>query len=238
MARELEKLSAAAIKNANKPGMYGDGGGLWLHVGPNAVGQDGKPTKTGKSWVFRFMLDGKAREMGLGPLHTIGLSEARELARACRKKVLEGTDPLEAKHAKRKARKLEAAKAITFKACAAKYITANKAGWRNEKHADQWENTLTTYVYPLIGGLAVSEIDTGHITRVLEPIWTTKSETASRVRGRSSNRSSVTPRRTTGGPGKTPPGGAGTWKTSCPRNPRWRRSRTMPPSPGVRAAHS
>ena len=184
MARKVEKLSSAAVKNANRPGMYGDGGGLWLHVGPNALDENGKPTKTGKSWIFRFMLDGKAREMGLGPLHTIGLSEARDRAQACRKALLEGLDPLEAKHAKRKARKLEAAKAITFKDCAGKYIGANKAGWRNEKHADQWENTLTTYVYPLVGGLAVSEIDTGHVTRVLEPIWTTKSETASRVRGR------------------------------------------------------
>jgi integrase len=91
---------------------------------------------------------------------------------------------LEVKHAAKKARKLEAAKAITFKACAAKYIAANKAGWRNEKHADQWENTLATYVYPMIGSLAVGEIETGHVTKVLTPIWTTKSETASRVRGR------------------------------------------------------
>ncbi|HVE20710.1 MAG TPA: tyrosine-type recombinase/integrase [Acidocella sp.] len=184
MARKVEKLSPAAVKNTNRPGMYGDGGGLWLHVGPNALDENGKPTKTGKSWIFRFMLDGKAREMGLGPLYTIGLSEARDRAQTCRKALLEGIDPLEVKHAKRKARKLEAAKAITFKDCAGKYIAANKAAWRNEKHVGQWENTLAAYVYPLIGGLAVSEIDTGHVTRVLEPIWTTKSETASRVRGR------------------------------------------------------
>jgi integrase len=184
MARKLEKLSPAAVKNAKVPGMYGDGGGLWLHVGPNAYDEKGQPTKTGKSWIFRFMLDGKAREMGLGPLHTIGLSEARDLAQACRKKLLEGVDPVEQKQAARKARQLEAAKAITFKACAAKYIAANKAGWRNGKHAAQWENTLTTYVYPTIGALSVSEIDTGHVTRVLEPIWTVKPETASRVRGR------------------------------------------------------
>jgi integrase len=184
MARKLEKLSPAAVKNAKVPGMYGDGGGLWLHVGPNAYDEKGQPTKTGKSWIFRFMLDGKAREMGLGPLHTIGLSEARDLAQACRKKLLEGVDPVEQKQAARKARMLEAAKAITFKACAAKYIAANKAGWRNEKHAAQWENTLSTYVYPTIGALSVSAIDTGHVTRVLEPIWTVKPETASRVRGR------------------------------------------------------
>ena len=183
MAKGVEKLSPAAVNKA-KVGMHGDGAGLWLHVGPNAFDEKGKATGTGKSWIFRFMLDGKAREMGLGPLHTISLSEARDLARTCRKTVLEGTDPLEMKHAAKKARRLEAAKAITFKACAAKYIAANKAGWKNAKHADQWENTLTTYVYPILGGLSVSEIDTGHVTRVLEPIWTTKSETASRVRGR------------------------------------------------------
>lgn len=184
MARKVEKLSSAAVKNANKPGMYGDGGGLWLHVGPNALDENQKPTNTGKSWIFRFMLDGKAREMGLGPLHTIGLSEARDLAQACRKQVLQGIDPLEVKHEKRKARKLEAAKAISFKDCAGKYIAANRAGWRNAKHAKQWEATLKAYAYPVIGGLSVGAIDTGHVTKILQPIWTTKTETASRVRGR------------------------------------------------------
>ena len=183
-ARALEKLSAAGVKNTNKPGMYGDGGGLWLHVGPNALDENGKPTKTGKSWIFRYMIAGKAREMGLGPVHTIGLSEARDLARECRKQVLAGDDPLATKEARRKARKEEVAKAITFKACAAKYIAANRAGWRNEKHAGQWEATLTTYVYPVIGNLSVGAIETGHVTKILQPIWTTKAETASRVRGR------------------------------------------------------
>ncbi|MDE2342597.1 MAG: tyrosine-type recombinase/integrase, partial [Betaproteobacteria bacterium] len=184
MPRALEKLSPAEVRNKNKPGMYGDGGGLWLHVGPNALDENGKPTKTGKSWIFRFMIDGKAREMGLGPVYTIGLAEAREKARECRKLVLEGLDPLETKHAKRKARKLEAAKAITFEACAEKYIAANRAGWSNAKHAEQWMATLSTYAYPTIGSLAVSEIETGHVTKILEPIWIAKPETASRVRGR------------------------------------------------------
>ena len=184
MPRLLEKLSPIEVKNTNKPGMYGDGGGLWLHVGPNALDENGKPTKTGKSWIFRFMIDGKAREMGLGAVYTIGLSEARDKARECRKLVLEGLDPIEAKHAKRKARKLEAAKAITFQKCAEKYIAANQAGWSNAKHAEQWTATLATYVYPIIGSLSVGEIETGHVTKILEPIWTTKSETATRVRGR------------------------------------------------------
>ncbi len=174
MARGINKLSPAKVQKVATAGMYGDGGGLWLNVGPTG----------GKSWIYRFMLDGKAREMGLGALHTISLAEARERALACRKQLLDGIDPLDARDARKKARKAEAAKAVTFKACAAKYIAANKAGWRNDKHAAQWDATLAAYVYPVIGDLSVAAVDTGHVTRILEPIWATKAETAARVRGR------------------------------------------------------
>jgi integrase len=174
MARMIEKLSPMKVQKLKAPGMYGDGAGLYLNVGPTG----------GKSWIFRFMIGGQAREMGLGPLHTIGLSEARDRARECRKLQLDGIDPLEARVAKRTARRLKASSAITFRDCADKYITSNRAGWRSEKHAAQWDATLTAYAYPTIGGLPVGEIETGHVTRILEPIWTTKPETASRVRGR------------------------------------------------------
>jgi len=174
MARVIGKLSIPKISKAKKPGLYSDGGGLYLNVGPTG----------GKSWIFRFMLRGKAREMGLGPLHTISLSDARELAIECRKKLLKGIDPLEDRNAERSARQLEAASAITFKDCAGKYIAANRSGWRNGKHADQWENTLTSYAYPVIGNLSVAAVDTGHVTKILEPIWNVKTETASRLRGR------------------------------------------------------
>ncbi len=117
-ARALEKLPVATVRNANKPGIYGDGGGLWFHVGPNAVDANGKPTKTDKLWLYRYMLNGKAREMGLWPVHAISLSEAREMAREARKQILQGVNPLEAKYAQRTLRKLEAAKAITFRDCA------------------------------------------------------------------------------------------------------------------------
>ena len=127
MARTLERLSPAAVKSANKPGMYGDGGGLWLHVGPNALDESGKPTKTGKSWIYRYMLDGRAREMGLGPVYDVGLAEAREKARACRRLLLDKVDPLEAKHTERKAREQEAAKAISFIDCANQYLAGNRA---------------------------------------------------------------------------------------------------------------
>jgi integrase len=172
--REIGKLTPAKVKHANKPGLYGDGGGLYLNVGPTG----------GKAWLFRYMLNGRAREMGLGPLHTIGLAEARERALAARKLKLDGTDPLAAREAEKQRRAEEAAKAISFKIAAEGYIKAHRAAWRNEKHAWQWTATLQTHAYPMIGDLPVGAIDTGHVTRILEPIWTTKAETAARVRGR------------------------------------------------------
>jgi len=110
MARTIDRLSTARVKKAKKPGMYADGAGLYLHIGPTG----------GKSWIYRYMLDGKAREMGLGPLHTIGLADARQLALECRKKRLAGLDPLADRQEQRNARRLKAAKAINFGACAEK----------------------------------------------------------------------------------------------------------------------
>jgi len=186
MAKKIERLSALAVARATEPGMYADGGGLYLQVTP----------QRGKSWSFRYMLAGKAREMGLGPFHVINLAEARVRATQCRRMLLDGIDPIEARRAERDRARLEAANSITFRECAAAYIKANKAGWRTEKHADLWTNTLATYAEPIIGGLPVQNIDTGLVMRVLEqevraasgkaaaPLWTAKPETAGRVRGR------------------------------------------------------
>ncbi len=122
--------------------------------------------------------------MGLGPLHTVKLAEARESAREARKLVLEGIDPIEARNAKRAEARLAAATAMTFEQCAEAYIAAHKAGWKNSKHAAQWPSTLKTYAYPVFGSLPVQAIDTGLIMKAIEPIWQAKPETASRVRGR------------------------------------------------------
>jgi integrase len=130
------------------------------------------------------MLAGRAREMGLGPLHTVSLSEARSKARECRKIRLEGADPIEARNAKRAEARLAAATAMTFQACAEAYIAAHRAGWKNPKHAAQWPSTLATYVHPVFGALPVQAVDVGLVMKVLEPIWKEKPETASRVRGR------------------------------------------------------
>jgi integrase len=139
------------------------------------------------------MIEGAARKMGLGPIHTVSLAEARKRAAEARLKVLDGVDPIENKRAKRAHAKLEAAKAVAFKECADKYIEANRAGWKNAKHAAQWDATFNETkrgkrVYPaataIINDLPVSAIDTGLVLKALEPIWAKTPESASRIRGR------------------------------------------------------
>ncbi|UEM03098.1 integrase arm-type DNA-binding domain-containing protein [Skermanella rosea] len=174
MARTMGRLTAMAVARATKPGMYADGGGLYLRVGPNGA----------KSWVFRFRIDGKRRDMGLGPLHAVTLAVAREKAAACRSDRFDGRDPLESRQASKLAEKLAASKAMTFRQCAAGYIDAHRSGWKNEKHAAQWGSTLEAYAYPVFGDLPVQAIDTELVMKALEPIWRTKTETASRLRGR------------------------------------------------------
>jgi integrase len=122
--------------------------------------------------------------MGLGPLHTYTLAEARTKARECRKQRLEGIDPIELRKASRTKERLAAATAMTFKQCAEAYIKAHKTGWKNTKHAKQWPSTLAAYVYKIFGDLPVQAVDTGLVMKALEPIWNEKPETASRVRGR------------------------------------------------------
>jgi integrase len=169
-----KQLTARTVATATKPGLHGDGGGLWLQLG--ATG--------GKSWAFRFQLNGRARQMGLGPVDLVSLAEARDLARDARRLLLRGVDPIEDRRANRKAARVANAKAITFRSCAKRFIASHEAGWRNEKHRKQWSSSLEAYLYPTIGDLPVSAIDTGLVMQVLEPIWTIKPETAGRVRGR------------------------------------------------------
>jgi integrase len=174
MGRQVEKLSALTVTRAKTRGYLGDGGGLYLQV--SASGS--------KSWVFRFKDHGRLREMGLGSVHAIGLGEARKRAAACRQMRLDGTDPIAVKKAGKLKAKLEAARAMTFQQCAEAYIEAHKAGWQNAKHAAQWSSTLKTYANPVFGALPVQAVDVGLVAKVLEPIWKTKTETASRLRGR------------------------------------------------------
>lgn len=174
MVRGMGRLTAFKVSKAQKPGLYADGGGLYLQVSGGGA----------RSWVMRYMLDRKARTMGLGSLSAVGLADARRKASEARALLADGKDPITARDAALAAARLDAAKAITFKECAEKYIEAYKPAWRNDKHAAQWSATLKTYVYPTIGGLSAQAIDTGLVHRVLQPIWTTKTETAGRLRGR------------------------------------------------------
>jgi integrase len=167
-------LKALEIKNA-KGGMHADGSGLYLRVQDSGA----------KSWIFRFQLNGKRREMGIGTLDMKSAPDARADAAKYTAQVRSGIDPIEA-------RKVSDAiegtnKAMTFDEAAKLFIKANKAGWKNAKHADQWQNTLDTYASPVFGERPVSEIDLDMVLKVLEPIWETKTETATRVRGRIEN---------------------------------------------------
>lgn len=172
--RSIHRLSALGVVRMKKPGHYCDGGGLYLQVSPART----------HSWVYRFRRKGRLREMGLGPLHVVSLADARELAARCRRMLFEGVDPIEARRAERAQQLAMAARSRTFDECTKAFIKANRAGWKNEKHVAQWENTLASYASPIIGALAARDIDTALVVRVLEPIWQTKPETASRVRGR------------------------------------------------------
>jgi integrase len=171
-----EKFTALKVERARTPGLLNDGKGLNLRI---AAGK-----AVTKSWVFRFMIARRAREMGLGSLDVVSLSEAREQARQWRRLVKEGVDPIEARKARRAAARVETAKALSFAECAERYIMAHRDSWKNAKHAGQWSATLEAYVSPTIGKLPVVSIDTALVTKALEPIWTAKPQTASRVRGR------------------------------------------------------
>jgi integrase len=177
MARAIGRLTALKVEKLTEAGMHADGGGLYLRITPQGA----------RNWVLRYMLNGRPRWMGLGPLALYSLAEARAKALDARRERHDGIDPIDARRADRARHRLEAAKSITFKECAEAYIASHKAGWRNEKHKYQWPATLQAYAYPVIGALPVQAVDTALVLRVLEAIWTSKSETASRVRQRIEN---------------------------------------------------
>jgi integrase len=172
-------LTPLAVKNA-KPGRHADGGGLHLLVKDSGA----------RSWVYRFMLGGKSRDVGLGAAGVggISLAAARDARDALRIKVKAGTDPLEERQRRAADAIAEAQIAkvagITFKSVSEIYMESNWDSWRNDKHRHQWKSTMATYVYPVIGDLPVAKVGTTHVLQILEPMWRSKSETASRVRGR------------------------------------------------------
>lgn len=170
-------LTELKIKHA-KAGYWLDGDGLYLQVSESGA----------KSWIYRFQLNGKRREMGLGSLADVSAKEARRRAAEARALVHSKVDPLERRKQQAQAAAQRAAQvaagAITFKKVSLEYIEANRAGWKNVKHVRQWENSLATYAYPVMGDTPVGEIDTTMVLEVVNPIWLTKTETAKRLRSR------------------------------------------------------
>jgi integrase len=176
MARTIHRLTPLTVQRLKEPGLYADGGGLYLQVRAADV----------RSWIFRYRMNGRKtpRDLGLGSLQDVGLADARQKAADARRLILDGKDPIETRRVAATQAAAEAAKSMTFEACAKRYIADMTPGWRNEKHAAQWTATLDAYAYPVLGKLPVSAIEVAHVMQVLEPIWKTKPETASRVRGR------------------------------------------------------
>jgi integrase len=169
MAQAVKKLSARAVATIAAPGRHSDGEGLYLNVTPAGA----------RSWLFMWKKDGKRREMGLGSTGSVSLARARELASECRAQVAMGLDPIEARDAAAETKREKP----TFGAIADGLIAAKESEWRNEKHRAQWRTSLTEFAAPL-RSRPVDEIDTAAVLAVLAPLWQTKPETASRVRGR------------------------------------------------------
>jgi integrase len=166
---KINRLSARAVATATRPGRHADGGCLYLKVDKSGA----------KRWTFMYMRDGKQREAGLGPVNSINLGKAREIAAGMRESLALGIDPLQARQSERKAN----AARVTFGESADVLLASKETSWRNEKHRAQWRMTLETYAAPL-RPLPVADVTTQDILKVLQPIWQEKPETASRLRGR------------------------------------------------------
>lgn len=184
----MGKLTAKTVESLARgkvPGLTGDGDGLYFQI-----------SKTGGvSWIYRYKTAGRLRNMGLGGYPMVSLAEARDKAAEVRRQWKSGVDPLEARDAERERQQQaaeqerfrlaqEQARSVPFRTLAAEYIASHRAGWKNTKHAQQWENTLATYAFPVIGQLPAHEVTIEHVLAILTPIWHAKTETASRVRNR------------------------------------------------------
>jgi integrase len=174
MARTVHRLTAVGVNRLKAPGIYSDGGNLNFKVA-----QGGS-----RSWVFRFAMNGRTRDAGLGPYPEVSLADARVKAFEWRKLLVAGIDPLEQRSADRASDALAASRSITFNDCVIRYLAAHEVAWRSAKHGKQFQATLAAYASPVFGRLPVGAIDTGLVMRALEPVWASKPTTASRLRGR------------------------------------------------------
>jgi integrase len=175
MPRRSKELSALEVNRLAANGMHAIGGvsGLYMQI-----------KQPSKSWILRAMVGGKRRDMGLGAFPTVTLAMARERARSARDAIDQGIDPILQRQRAQSALRAEQASALTFSEAVRGFIDAKSAEWRNGKHRQQWINSLATYAEPEIGKLLVADVNRKHVLAILEPIWKTKTETATRVRGR------------------------------------------------------
>jgi integrase len=181
LPRALNKLTAASLR-IRDPGVYADGGGLFLQV---TVGADGEPRR---SWLCRVTVNGVRRELGLGRADVVTLAEARQKAAELRRTAAQGIDPKEKEQTERAEREAKAATArasvMTFEQCARAYVKAHAPGWRSAKHAAQWSSTLERHANPVFGAVPVGDVTRAMVLQVIEPLWLEKTETAARLRGR------------------------------------------------------
>lgn len=176
MPKKAKELSALEISRLKVEGFYAVGGVAGLHLQVTRAGA--------RSWILRVTVGGKRRDIGLGGYPDVTVAQAREKARETRHAIVEGRDPVAERAAARSALAAQRGAEITFDECARKFIEAKSAEWKNAKHGAQWSATLTTYASPIVGTLQVRDVALAHIVKILEPIWTTKTETATRLRGR------------------------------------------------------
>lgn len=176
MGTKAKELGALAVQRISRRGITFVGGVAGLGLNVTQYGS--------KSWILRYQVGGKRRDMGLGGYPDVPVAAAREAARAARAKLAQGIDPIEDIRTRRIALIAAQASNITFSAAAKQYLEAHEAGWRNPKHAQQWRNTIENYTAPKMGAVLVRDVSVPHVLAVLEPIWRTKTETASRLRNR------------------------------------------------------
>lgn len=176
MPKRAVELGPLAVQRLRGPGLHFVGGVAGLALQITDAGS--------RSWILRMTVGGRRRDMGLGAYPDVTLAKAREDAKKARAEVRQGVDPIEGRRAAQSALRASVAAARTFKEVSTEYIEAHEAGWKSAKHGQQWRNTLAAYAYPVMGDLLVRDVDKTHVLAALRPIWTTKSETAARLRGR------------------------------------------------------
>ena len=174
MPKLARELTALEVSRLVAPGKHPVGSGIYLEINPSGA----------RVWILRTIVGNKRRHIGLGPYPATTLAQARQKARDARDLIAQGVDPVEHKREIKSALKAQQAKAVSFEQCAVSYIDAHADTWKNAKHRQQWQNTLRTYAFPVLGSLLVKDVAQAHVLSVLEPIWKTKTETATRVRGR------------------------------------------------------